>query len=142
MLKIVSIALAVSLACGSSPGRAVRDFTPEGTYGGHWGVDYAMDPDSEVHAIADGVVTFAGTVAGMKSVTIAHRDGLRTSYSYLRSVNVEIGRAVAGGDVIGTSGVDHGLEALHFSARMNGHYVDPSIVHSCDRGEVHLIPIP
>ncbi len=64
-------------------GVIVRGFAPVGRFGGHWGVDFKADPGTPVTAAGGGVVTFAGSVAGRLSVTIAHGGGLRTSYSYL-----------------------------------------------------------
>src|SRR5262249_13015098 len=64
-------------------GPVVRPFEePSSAYGpGHRGADLAAPPGTPVHAANDGVVTFAGTVAGTLHVTVAHAGGLRTSYS-------------------------------------------------------------
>lgn len=141
--KIISVAIALLLAvpCGTPPGQVVRSFAPVGQYAGHWGVDYAMDFGSEVTAIAGGVVTFAGSVAGVKSVTIDHGGGVRTSYSYLGSILVSIGDGVGGGDIVGTSGTDHSAAAIHISARVSGRYVDPSFMFECRRGTIRLSPL-
>jgi murein DD-endopeptidase MepM/ murein hydrolase activator NlpD len=143
MLRLVAIVVALWAAtpCGVVPGTVVRDFGPVGMYAGHWGVDYAMEDGSGVAAVADGIVTFTGSIAGVRSITVDHGGGLRTSYSYLRSISVERGVHVQRGDVIGRSGVDHGVAALHLSARVDGHYVDPAFVFSCSGGVVRLSPL-
>jgi len=143
MLRIVAslVALWLAIPCDAPPGVVERAFAPVGTYEGHWGVDYAMDVGSDVIVVADGVVTFAGTVAGMDSVTVDHGGGLRTSYSYLEDIRVRRGERVHRGDVLGTSGTDHGIAALHFSARVNGSYVDPSVVFACAGGTLRLSPL-
>ncbi|TML13157.1 MAG: M23 family metallopeptidase, partial [Actinobacteria bacterium] len=47
--------------------------------------------------------------------------GIRTTYSYLRTIDVVAGQRVAQGDVVGTAGV-----RLHFGARRFGVYIDPA----------------
>src|SRR5690349_10370437 len=57
---------------------------PDGPYGaGNRGLEYATSPGDPVRAIGDGLVVFAGPVAGNDAVTVLHPDGLRSSYSYL-----------------------------------------------------------
>jgi len=106
-------------------GAVVRPFAPEGPYGGHWGVDLASTAGSPVNAAGTGSVTFAGPVAGRLSVTIYHGGEVRTSYSYLSSVSVPVGRSVEAGDLIGFSGLDHGAMVVHFSLRVGAEYVSP-----------------
>ena len=40
-------------------------------------------PARRSRAVADGAVTFAGSVAGTRHVTVLHADGVRTTYSFL-----------------------------------------------------------
>ena len=143
MFKIVSslVALWLAFGCVAPPGVVERTFAPVGTYGGHWGADFAMEAGSDVIVVADGIVSFAGTVAGMNTVTVDHGGGIRTSYSYLEAIRVRRGERVHRGDVLGTSGMDHGIAALHFSTRVNGSYVDPSFVFSCVGGILRLSPL-
>ena len=69
-------------------GAVVHPFEePASVYGpGHRGADLAASPGTPVRAANDGVVSFAGSVAGTLHVTVAHAGGLRTSYSFLASV--------------------------------------------------------
>ena len=78
------------------PGRLVGPYEPTGVYAGHWGLDLAAGPGSQVRAGGSGVVTFAGSVAGMLSVTIDHGKGLRSSVSFLSEILVEVGAPVGG----------------------------------------------
>ncbi len=71
---------------------------------GHRGADLAAAPGTPVRAANDGVVSFAGEVAGTLHVTVAHAGGLRTSYSFLSAVSVRTGQTVARGDVLGATG--------------------------------------
>ncbi len=128
-------------------GAVVRPFEqPSSVYGaGHRGVDFAASPGTPVRAANDGVVTFAGTVAGTLHVTIAHGGTLRTSSSFLQSIAVREGQQVARGDVIGTAGgvgPDHDGGALHFGLRVGDHYVDPMLLFRPDdlTKLVHLVP--
>lgn len=128
-------------------GPVVRPFdAPESIYGaGHRGADLAAPPGTSVRAANDGVVSFAGSVAGTLHVTVAHAGGLRTSYSFLASVAVRAGASVARGDVLGTTGgvgPDHDASALHLGLRVGDQYVDPMQLFT--PGDltklVHLVP--
>ena len=89
------------------------------------GVDLGASPGTPVGSAGTGVVSFAGTVVDLLTVTVDHGGGLRTSYSYLGSVAVGVGAPVAPHTLIGTSGVDNGIEAVHFSVRVGAEYLDP-----------------
>src|SRR5215207_10969035 len=87
-------------------GAVVHPFEePVSAYGaGHRGADLAAAPGTPVRAANDGVVSFAGTVAGTLHVTVAHAGGLRTSYSFLAGASVRTGQTVSRGDVLGATG--------------------------------------
>src|SRR5947208_1524190 len=111
-------------------GAVVRPFdAPASEYAaGHRGVDFAAAPGTPVRAANDGVVSFAGSVAGTLHVTIAHAGNVRTSYSFLSSVSVRAGERVARGDIVGLSGgvgPDHDGTVLHLGLRIGDRYVDP-----------------
>lgn len=112
------------------PGPVVNGFEPVGLYAGHWGVDLLAESGTPVTAALDGVVSFAGSIAGRRSVTVAHAGGLRTSYSYLATIDATVGDRVAAGDALGTTGAEHG-GTLHFSVRVFDRYVDPAELLSC-----------
>jgi murein DD-endopeptidase MepM/ murein hydrolase activator NlpD len=106
---------------------------PSSTYGpGHRGVDLAATPGQDVLASAEGVVIFAGRVAGRGVVSIRHNDGLRTTYEPVRW-SVSPGQRVRRGQVIGTVAPGHDgcpVEAcLHWGVRRDGtantDYLDP-----------------
>jgi Peptidase family M23 len=105
---------------------------PSSVYGaGHRGVDFAVPAGTEVRAANDGVVSFAGSVAGTLHVTVAHTGDLRTSYSFLSSVLVRAGQQVARGEVVGRSGgmgTDHDGSVLHLGLRIGDRYVDPMVL--------------
>ena len=129
-------------------GPVLRSFElPEGPFGaGHRGIDIAAPVGTAVRAAAEGVVAFAGPVAGSLFVSIDHLDGVRTTYSWLSSVRVRAGDQVMEGAVIGASGVGHpGVDPahLHFGARYAGEYLDPMLLlaRSSLVGLIRLAPV-
>ncbi|HWC31871.1 MAG TPA: peptidoglycan DD-metalloendopeptidase family protein, partial [Actinomycetota bacterium] len=119
---------------------------PASPYGpGHRGIDYAVAAGTRVRAAGDGVVSWAGSVAGNLSVTIDHGSGLETTYSMLASLEVTRGEAVDEGRFLGTAGRDHdGASAgLHFGVKLHDDYVDP-LDHLGPVGlgdAIHLAPL-
>jgi murein DD-endopeptidase MepM/ murein hydrolase activator NlpD len=106
-------------------GPVVVGYAPSGSYGGHWGIDIAVPEGTVVRSAGPGSVTFAGSVAGRLSVTVHHGGGVRTSVSYLSSVNVGAGQKVGRSALLGWSGLDHDRPAVHFSLRVGDRYLDP-----------------
>ncbi len=102
---------------------------------GNRGLEYATRPGTAVRAAAPGVVVFAGTVGSGRHVTVAHPDGVRTSYSLLRTVAVRAGQRVATGQILGTAGA-----SLHFGARIGEAYVDPAVLLGATR-RARLVPV-
>ncbi|MFC3961137.1 M23 family metallopeptidase [Nocardia jiangsuensis] len=101
---------------------------------GHRGVDLGGAPGSPVLAPGDGIVVFAGTVAGKPVVSLRHEGGLRTTYEPVEA-GVAAGARVTRGSPIGTLAAGHeGCPApacLHWGARRDPtirnrpQYVDP-----------------
>ncbi|MFV0254360.1 MAG: M23 family metallopeptidase [Beutenbergiaceae bacterium] len=95
---------------------------------GHRGVDLAAAANAPVVAAADGVVAFAGTVAGRGVVSIDHADGIRTTYEPVLAA-VSAGQSVAAGQVIGTVAAQGSHcdpnSCLHWGARVGQSYLDP-----------------
>lgn len=115
----------------SGPGRVVRPFTapPERWAAGHRGVDLALPAGAAVRAAADGVVAFAGRVAGRGVVSVDHADGLRTTYEPVAAATRR-GAQVTAGQVIGVlEPLGHHCPdepCLHWGARRGrDDYVDP-----------------
>jgi murein DD-endopeptidase MepM/ murein hydrolase activator NlpD len=113
------------------PGAAVtRPFQPPpGPFAaGHRGVDLAGSPWTPVLAAGDGVVAFAGMVAGRPVVSIDHAGGLRTTYEPV-DASVAAGMRVPRGSPIGTLAAGHAgcpvSACLHWGLRRGETYVDP-----------------
>ncbi len=104
---------------------------------GNRGLEYATFPGEAVVAAAGGVVMFAGSVARTLHVTILHDDGLRTSYSFLASVDVSEGSRILAGAVVGRA-----ARRVHFGVRdPSGTYLDPGgIIGHRPTLRAHLAP--
>lgn len=114
-------------------GPVIRGFQlPSPPYGpGHRGIDIGVPLGTDVRAAADGVVAFAGWVAGALFVSIDHPDGVRTTYGWLSGVSVRKGQTVSRGEVVASSGRGHPeipTPHLHFGARVGDAYLDPMLL--------------
>nr|WP_296767549.1 M23 family metallopeptidase [Rhodococcus sp. (in: high G+C Gram-positive bacteria)] len=94
---------------------------------GHRGVDLAGFDGQAVFAVADGVVVFAGEVAGKPVVSVEHPNGLRSTYEPVRA-SVAAGYRVRAGDIVGLLETGHpGCDeaCLHWGLRRDRVYLDP-----------------
>lgn len=96
---------------------------------GHRGVDLGTAIDAVVLAPAAGVVAFQGTVVDRPLLTIAHDDGLVSTFEPLRST-LRPGEAVAAGQEIGRVDVGGHTSpgALHVGVRRDGEYINPMLL--------------
>ena len=128
--SVLAVALSVaSPVCARAPYRApvaapvVAGFSlPFGPYGpGNRGLEYRTAIGQPVRVVGAGRVLFAGLVAGQMAVSVAHADGLVSSYSYLSGVVVDRGDTVAAGQLLGTA-----TYRFQLGFRRNGLYLDPA----------------
>jgi murein DD-endopeptidase MepM/ murein hydrolase activator NlpD len=95
---------------------------------GHRGVDLHGRPGGPILAAGDGVVVFAGMVAGRPVVSIDHANGLRTTYEPV-DASVGAGLPVSRGSPIGTLAIGHPgcpvQACLHWGLRRGKTYLDP-----------------
>lgn len=101
---------------------------------GHRGVDLAGTAGQAVLAAGDGIVVFAGTVAGKPVVSVDHGGGLRTTYEPVRAT-VPVGAGIGRGAAIGTLDAGHAgctaAACLHWGLRRESarrgrpEYLDP-----------------
>jgi murein DD-endopeptidase MepM/ murein hydrolase activator NlpD len=114
----------------AGPPPVTRPFEPPaGPFGpGHRGVDLAAAPGVRVLAAGDGIVAFAGMVAGRPVVSVDHPGGVRTTYEPV-DPSVAAGQAVARGSPIGTLLAGHAgcpaAACLHWGVRRGETYLDP-----------------
>ena len=125
-------------------GAVTRPFDPPpDRFGaGHRGADLAGAPGSPVRAAGDGVVVFAGMVAGRPVVSVDHAGGLRTTYEPV-DTSVGAGQPVARGAVLGTLAAGHAgcpvAACLHWGLRRGEVYLDPLSLLAPP--EVRLLPM-
>ncbi|MFE3029663.1 M23 family metallopeptidase [Nocardia tengchongensis] len=102
---------------------------------GHRGVDLAGSEGQSVLAAGDGIVVFAGAVAGKPVVSIDHPGGIRTTYEPV-TATVPVGRRLTRGTPIGVLDTGHApcSPCLHWGARRDREYLDPL-------GLIHRTPI-
>jgi hypothetical protein len=88
------------------------------------------DRGTDLHAVSDGTVAFAGTARGFgKLVIIDHGRGYRTYYAHLAAIakGLHTGDVLLRGDVlglVGSTGRSTGPH-LHFETRRGNDYIDP-----------------
>lgn len=115
---------------------------PDTKYGpGHRGIDLATLVGAPVHAVAGGVVTFAGRVAGVDVITVDH-GAERSTYQPV-SASVSVGDRVGAGSVIGkvVLGPFHcSTPCLHLGriVQADDRYVDP-VDRLAGRSQIRLV---
>lgn len=106
----------------------VRPDPFDGRSARHTGIDIATPPGTSVHAVAEGMVTFAGTRSGYGNVIeIDHGNGYMTRYAHNSALDVHPGQHVQVGDVLaqaGSSGRSTGPH-VHFEVWYDGRVVNP-----------------
>lgn len=111
--------------------RLARAFVaPAHDYGpGHRGIDLALMGSVAVLSPADGVVAFAGRVAGRGVLTIDHGGDLVTTLEPVETTLVP-GTSVRRGDDVAILGRGGHAEAgaLHFGVRLDGDYINPMLL--------------
>lgn len=94
----------------------------------HEGLDIADHKGTKIHAVAAGVVTWAGPRYGFGNLVIINSgDGYATFYAHDEKVLVKVGDVVKRGQVValmGQTGRATGPH-VHFEVVHNGHPVDP-----------------
>ncbi|HWU74975.1 MAG TPA: M23 family metallopeptidase [Rhodanobacter sp.] len=94
----------------------------------HTGIDIATPFGTSVHAVAEGMVTFAGIRHGYGNVVeIDHGNGYMTRYAHNSKLDVHPGQHVQVGDVIaqaGSTGRSTGSH-VHFEVWYDGRVVNP-----------------
>lgn len=94
----------------------------------HSGVDIGAPEGTNIVAVEDGIVSFAGNKGGYgKAVIIDHGNGIESLYAHCSKLLVKRNEHVKRGDVIakvGSTGLSTGAH-LHFEIRVNNKAVDP-----------------
>ena len=88
---------------------------------GNRGLEYQPPVGSSVTAVAPGIVTFSGVVAGVRYVVVAQTDGRSATYGRLAASLVRVGAAMSAGALVGTT-----TDRFYFGLRQGGRYIDPA----------------
>ena len=94
----------------------------------HRGVDFGVPTGTEVRAMAEAQVRFAGVMDGFGNVIwLDHGRSILTVYAHLSEIRVQEGESVTGGQIVGLSGASGNVTAphLHFEIWRWGREVDP-----------------
>ena len=102
---------------------------------GNRGIEYAVRAGTTVRAVATGVVTYSGAVAGTRYVVIDIGAGRRVTYGRLSSTRVRRGDRVVARTPVGTAS-----GTLFFGLRIHGVYTDPAPFFGVLVGRPRLIP--
>jgi murein DD-endopeptidase MepM/ murein hydrolase activator NlpD len=102
---------------------------------GNRGIEYAVGAGTSVRAVATGVVTYSGVVAGTRYVVIDIGAGRRVTYGRLSSAGVRLGDRVVARTPVGTAS-----GTLFFGLRVHGAYTDPASLIGVLVGRPRLIP--
>lgn len=97
----------------------------------HEGVDIAAPEGSDVRAMSQGRVSYAGAMAGYGNVVfLRHNTGIVTVYAHLSSIAVRADQFVNRGDVVGRVGRSGNASGahLHFEVWIDGRSVDPVLM--------------
>ncbi|MHB8960514.1 MAG: peptidoglycan DD-metalloendopeptidase family protein [Candidatus Limnocylindrales bacterium] len=98
----------------------------------HPGIDIAAPAGTPVHAVAAGVVVWAGWKdnGGGFVVVVQHRNGMISTYNHNRRVLVTVGERVQGGEQIAEVGATGNATGPHldFRIEMGGRFVDPLLL--------------
>ncbi|MFV0308878.1 MAG: M23 family metallopeptidase [Desertimonas sp.] len=102
---------------------------------GNRGLEYSVPAGTSVRALAAGVVTFAGDVAGVRYLVVRHGDGRRATYGRLTGTHLSVGDVVAGGGVVATASGE-----LYVGLRDGDTYIDQEPLIGRRRPRPRLIP--
>jgi murein DD-endopeptidase MepM/ murein hydrolase activator NlpD len=94
----------------------------------HRGVDFPVPTGTQIRAMADARVRYAGTMSGFGNVVwLDHGATILSVYAHLSSISVVQGDFVRRGEIVGLSGATGDVTAphLHFEVWRGGREVDP-----------------
>ncbi len=112
-----------------SSGFGMREHPIYHTQKFHTGIDLSVPTGTQVHATADGIVSYAGQTPGNGNVVVVeHGEGFSTVYAHNSRNLVRVGQTVLRGDAVaaaGSTGAATGSH-VHYEVWKNGHFVDPA----------------
>ncbi|OHD03892.1 MAG: hypothetical protein A2885_20645 [Sphingopyxis sp. RIFCSPHIGHO2_01_FULL_65_24] len=111
------------------PGKVIAKFGPLAPGKVNQGINIATPAGTPIHAVANGVVSYAGDQIAVYGglILIDHGGGWVSAYGHAQQLDVRRGQSVKAGDVIGLVGATGQVQTpqLHFQLRKNRIPVDP-----------------
>ncbi|MFL0684443.1 MAG: murein hydrolase activator EnvC family protein [Algoriphagus aquaeductus] len=112
----------IALGYGTYPHPTLKGITLESD-----GIDIRTQPNSNVRAVFDGVVTKITTIPGYGNTLIIKHGEYFTMYSRLKSISVKAGQNVKAKEVIGQVATNaEGVSEVHFQTWKGLQIMDPS----------------
>jgi murein DD-endopeptidase MepM/ murein hydrolase activator NlpD len=103
---------------------------------GNRGLEYAVDADATVNAVAAGTVTFAGVVVDTRYVVVQLPSGWLLTYGRLDASSLALGDRVLTGTPIGRASGN-----FFFGVRIDKTHVDPARFLGRQVGRHRLVPL-
>jgi hypothetical protein len=103
---------------------------------GNRGLEYDVGDRTPVTAASAGIVTFAGTVAGVRYVVIDAGDGRRQTYGRLATMQVGVGDRIVAAERVGSAS-----GRFFFGVRRGDEYLDPAPLLGELRARPRLVPL-
>ncbi|WP_068674490.1 M23 family metallopeptidase [Oceanobacillus sp. Castelsardo] len=97
------------------------------------GIKIAPEETTEVSALRDGIVIFAGKdKETKKTVVVQHADGTTSSYGHLSDIDVHLYQYVVSNQPLGTFQPSSDNEMVYFSIEKDNKFIDPVQVIQVD----------
>ena len=102
---------------------------------GNRGIEYEVTQDSIVRAVAAGVVTYTGQIAGERYLVVELASGWRLTYGRIASTSLSAGDVVVTGSIVARTS-----DRFFFGLRIDDAYADPAPYLGTEVGRRRLIP--
>ena len=102
---------------------------------GNRGIEYQVEAGGAAKAVAAGVVSFSGEVAGERYVVVELATGWKLTYGRIASTTLVVGDVVVGGSIVARTS-----SRFFFGLRIDDEYADPAPYLGVEVGRRRLIP--
>jgi septal ring factor EnvC (AmiA/AmiB activator) len=102
---------------------------------GNRGIEYQTRSGGVVKAVAAGVVSFSGQVAGERYLVVELATGWKLTYGRIASTTLVVGDAVVGGSIVARTS-----DRFFFGLRIDDDYADPAPYLGVEIGRRRLVP--
>jgi len=103
---------------------------------GNRGIEYVVGTGSAVRAVAGGIVTFSGEIAGERYVVVELASGWKITYGRIGSTALMAGDVVVAGSIVARTS-----DRFFLGLRIDDEYADPAPHLGIEVGRRRLIPL-